>query len=84
MLFRSPIRHLGVRVAEFCENDFVQMHLFDAYSKDKNNRLDAVIDEIRARFEPKAIVRGCFVNSGIKPMTGGVGEEEFPLMSSIL
>ncbi|HSN67284.1 MAG TPA: DNA polymerase IV [Fusibacter sp.] len=80
----TPIRHLGVRVAEFCENDFVQLHLFDAYSKDKNNRLDAAIDEIRARFEPKAIMRGCFVNSGIKPMTGGVGEEEFPLMSSIL
>ena len=53
-------------------------------TKDKNNKLDAVIDEIRARFEPNAIVRGCFVGSGIKPMTGGVGEDDFPLMSSIL
>ncbi len=80
----TPIRHLGVRVSELCENDFVQLHLFDAYSKDKNNRLDATIDAIRARFEPKAIVRGCFVGSGIKPMTGGVGDDEFPMMSSIL
>lgn len=80
----TPIRHLGVRVSEFCENDFVQMHFFDEYSKHRNNKLDNVIDELRARFEPKAIMRGCFVGSGIKPLTGGVGEDDFPLMSSVL
>ncbi len=80
----TPIRHLGVRVSEFCENDFVQLHLFDEYAAQKNNRLDRVIDELRGRFEPKAIMRGSFIGSGIKPMTGGVGEDDFPLMSSIL
>lgn len=80
----TPIRHLGVRVSEFCENDFIQMHFFDEYSKHRNNKLDNVIDELRARFEPKAIMRGCFVGSGIKPLTGGVGEDDFPLMSSVL
>ena len=80
----TPIRHLGVRVSEFCENDFVQMHFFDEYSKHRNNKLDTVIDALRARFEPKAIMRGCFVGSGIKPLTGGVGEDDFPLMSSVL
>jgi len=80
----TPIRHLGVRVSEFCENDFVQMHFFDEYSKHRNSKLDNVIDELRARFEPKSIMRGCFVGSGIKPLTGGVGEDDFPLMSSVL
>lgn len=80
----TPIRHLGVRVSEFCENDFVQLHLFDEYTKRKNSRLDQVIDELRGRFEPRAIMRGSFVGSGIKPLTGGVGEDDFPLMSSIL
>ncbi|HAS74474.1 MAG TPA: DNA polymerase IV [Clostridiales bacterium UBA8960] len=79
-----PIRHLGVRVSEFCENDFVQLHLFDQSSSDKKNRLDRAIDALRARYEPGTIMRACFVNSGIKPLTGGVGEDDFPLMSSIL
>ncbi|MDH8676535.1 DNA polymerase IV [Fusibacter bizertensis] len=80
----TPLRHLGVRVSELCENDFVQLHLFDAYARRKNGKLDQVIDELRGRFEPKSIMRGCFVGSGIKPLTGGVGEDDFPLMSSIL
>lgn len=80
----TPIRHLAVRVSEFCENDFVQIHLFDENTNRKNNHLDQVIDELRSRFEPKTIMRACFVDSGIKPLTGGVGEDEFPLMSSIL
>lgn len=80
----TPIRHLGVRVSEFCENDFVQMHLFDDSDQEKNARLDQVIDALRVRFDPKTIVRGVFIGSGIKGLTGGVGEDDFPLMSSIL
>ena len=80
----TPLRHLGVRVSEFCENDFVQMHLFDQSDVEKNARLDRAIDALRARFDPKLIVRGAFINSGIKGLTGGVGEDDFPLMSSIL
>jgi len=81
-----PIRHLGVRVSEFCENDFVQLHILNTANDEKNHKLDVVIDTLRERFDPKIIMRGCFVNSGIKPLTGGVGDsdEEFPLMSSIL
>ncbi len=80
----TPLRHIGVRVSEFCENDFVQLHIFNEKDTQKNRKLDAVIDTLRARFEPKTIIRGSFINSGIKPMTGGVGEDDFPLMSSIL
>lgn len=80
----TPIRHLGVRVSEFCENDFVQLHMFDTANNEKNQKLDRVIDALRAKYDPKAIMRASFVNSGIKPMTGGVGEDDFPLMSSIL
>lgn len=79
-----PLDIWGFAFLSFCENDFVQLHLFDEKDAQKNRKLDAVIDTLRARFEPKTIIRGSFVNSGIKPMTGGVGEDEFPLMSSIL
>ena len=80
----TPLRHIGVRVSEFCENDFVQLHLFNHSDVEKNARLDRAIDALRMRFEPKLIVRGSFINSGIKGLTGGVGEDDFPLMSSIL
>lgn len=80
----TPLRHIGVRVSEFCENDFVQLHLFNHSDVEKNARLDRAIDALRMRFEPKSIVRGSFINSGIKGLTGGVGEDDFPLMSSIL
>ena len=82
----TSIRHLGVRVSEFCENDFIQLHFFDTSNDEKKQKLDIVIDQLRGRFEPQVIMRGCFVNSGIKPMTGGVGDgdETYPLMSSIL
>lgn len=80
----TPLRHLGVRVSEFCENDFIQLHLFDSSTDERKQRLDRVIDELRGRFDPKVIMRGAFVGSGIKPLTGGVGEDDFPLMSSIL
>lgn len=81
----EPIRHLGVRVSELCGNDFVQVSFFqDEQKNDKQRRLDAAIDQIRLKYDNKAITRGCFANSGIKPMMGGVGEEDYPLMSSML
>lgn len=81
----EPIRHLGVRISELCGNDFVQVSFFeDTEKQDKQRKLDAAIDQIRLKYNNAAIVRGCFVNSGIKAMTGGVGEDDFPVMSSLL
>ena len=80
----STIRHLGVRVSEFCENDFTQISFFDGISRDKQRKLDQVVDILRGRFEGSAIMRGSFVGSGIRPMTGGIGEDDFPMMGSIL
>lgn len=80
----TDIRHLGVRVSELCEKDYLQLHIFDAYAIQKNKRLDHAIDALRSRFSPQVISRGCFINSGIKPLTGGVNEDDFPMMSSLL
>ncbi|MDW7661222.1 MAG: DNA polymerase IV [Bacillota bacterium] len=80
----SSIRHLGVRVSEFCENDFTQISFFDGISRDKQRKLDQVVDILRGRFDASAIMRGSFVGSGIRPMTGGIGEDDFPMMGSIL
>ena len=78
----QPIRHLGVRVSEFCSNDFLQLSMFEK-NREKQKQLDAVMDRIRMRYGSRAVIRSSFVNSGLRPVTGGV-VEDYTMMSSIL
>lgn len=80
----QPLRHMGVRVSELCQNDFLQLSLFEKnYEKDR--KIDQAIDVIRERFGSNAIIRSSYLHSGLKAMTGGViAEEEYPMMTSLL
>ena len=80
----NPIRHLGVHITDFCGNDFMQCSLLDTFNYDKDSKLNKVIDELRLRFGHNAVSRSCFLHSGVKAMCGGVAEEDYPLMSSML
>jgi DNA polymerase-4 len=82
----NPIRHLGVHITDFCGNDFYQSSLIDNFNYEKDRKINKTVDELRLRFGPKAVVRSCFINSGLSPMCGGMGdgEESYPLMSSLL
>jgi len=78
-----PIRHIGVSVSHLCKDECTQLTLFDEKNTEKKIKLDKTLDEIRYKYGNKAIVRSCFLESGIKPMMGGVGDD-YPVMSSIL
>ncbi len=79
------IRHLGVHVSELCTNDFLQMNLFEeSEGLEKQRKLDVTIDQLRLRYDNKAVIRSCFLHSGIKPIAGGLPEDDYPLMSSLL
>ncbi len=80
----EPIRHLGVRVSELCSNDFYQLSLLEAEDYEKQRALDGSIDTIRTKYGLKSIIRANFLHSGLKPLTGGVMEEDYPMMSSLL
>lgn len=80
----NKIRHLGVRVTDFCGNDFYQCSLMDTFNYEKDKKLNKAVDDIRLKFGAKAVMRSCFLHSGLSPMCGGVGEEDYPLMSSLL
>lgn len=80
----QPLRHMGVRVTELCSNDFCQVTLFEEKDNAKNSAIDKTIDSLRLRFGSKAVFRATFLNSGIRPLMGGVQEEEYQIMSSIL
>ncbi len=80
----EPIRHLGVRISEICTDEFYQTSIFDGPNLERKRSLDSAIDDIRLKYGLKSIGRGSFVNSGIKPIIGGVGADDYPMMSSIL
>ena len=80
----EPLRHIGVQVSELCTNEFYQITLFDEKNMDKNRTIDKTIDSIRLRFGSKSIYRCIFLQSGLKPLTGGTNENDFPMMGSTL
>lgn len=80
----NPIRHLGVHITDFCGNDFYQCCLLDTFNYEKDRRLNKAVDEIRLKYGSEAVMRSCFIQSGLGHMRGGVGEEDYPLMSSML
>jgi len=80
----NPIRHLGIHITDLCNNDFHQYSLLDSFNYDKDSKLNKVVDEIRLKHGHNAVFRSCFLSSGLSSMCGGVTEEEYPLMSSML
>ncbi|KGK85913.1 DNA polymerase IV [Desulfosporosinus sp. HMP52] len=80
----QPVRHLGVRVSEFCQNSYKQLTLFEKdYAKE--SAVDKAVDSIRARFGNGSVFRSSFINSGVRFSSGGtIDDEEYPMMSSLL
>lgn len=79
----QPIRHLGVRVSELCANDFVQLSMFEK-NWEKQKQIDAAVDKIRMKYGSRSVIRSSFLHSMLKPISGGVMEEDYQMMSSIL
>lgn len=78
------IRHLGVRVSELSLGNNVQMALFTKRDLVKMKAIDTTIDKVRAKHGFNAITRASFTLSGIPAFSGGIGEDDYPMMSSIL
>jgi DNA polymerase-4 len=81
----TPIRHLGVRVSDLTDQTFDQLSLFDRYDRERDAVLEETMDQLRKRFGEKILIRGCFPHSGIKPIQGGIADnDEYPIMTSLL
>jgi len=81
---KEKIRLLGVRLGELTEDEVQQLSFFDGPHRRKNQALDTVVDDIRQRYGKTAIMRGVFADGEISPLIGGVGEDAYPMMNSIL
>lgn len=80
----EPIRKLGVHVSELCHNEFYQVSLFEENDVEKLRSIDKVVDSIRMKYGSKSIVRSVFIHSDVKSMNGGIGEDDYPMMTSML
>jgi DNA polymerase-4 len=79
-----PIRKLGLRATDLHSNDYVQLSLLENYNFARDQYIDVAIDQIRGRYGIAAIQRASFLHSGLNPVTGGIGEDDYPIMTSIL
>jgi DNA polymerase-4 len=79
-----PVRHLGVYVSYLSDSSVTQITLFDDKDIDKKKNIDKCVDSLRERFGSKSVMKCCFLNSGVRPISGGIGESDYPIMTSIL
>lgn len=81
----EKIRQLGVRVTKLCSNEYCQETLFDFEKSEKQRKLDKTLDGLRNKYGKDCVMRSTFLHSGVKPLNGGTGSDEYyPMMSSLL
>lgn len=80
----EPIRQLGIRLSDLCCNSLCQKSLFDNPIQEKNKALDKAMDCIRSKYGSGSLVRGSFIQSEFKPLSGGVDAEDYLMMSNTL
>jgi len=79
-----PLRHVGVRVSELSTKAAQQLSFFDHPKALARSALDKTIDDLRLKYGNSVIQRGSFLHTGIQPVMGGVGDEDYPMMRSAL
>lgn len=80
----EPIRHLGVCASALEIETITQLDFLTSPQAEKLGKLDETLDFLRKKYDKNILVRGCFVNSGFAPIVGGVGDDDYIMMGSVL
>jgi DNA polymerase-4 len=76
----EPVRHLGVSVSDFSSADIRQLSIFDRRDMAKIQKLDKTVDQIRAKYGTRSIIRGSFVNGNVNPIQGATNDGDYIMM----
>ena len=80
----EPIRQIGVHVTGLFNNNEVQLSLLEEGSIEKKKNLDKTIDNIRNKYGEYSISTAQFIDTSIPPLCGGINEDDYPMMSSLI
>ncbi len=76
----EPVRLIGVQVSGFADGGEEQMSIFDTRDREKDEKLENAISEIRKKYGTTAVIRGPFANNGTAPIRGGVNDGKYIMM----
>ncbi|HKL11894.1 MAG TPA: DNA polymerase IV [Clostridia bacterium] len=79
----EPLRLLGLRISDLCPCENLQLSFFDSDSSERERSLDKAVDQIREKYGLYSITRSSFLESGLKPVSGGV-HSDYKMVSSHL
>lgn len=80
----EPLRQVGVHVAGLSNNNEVQLSLLENGCNEKKKNLDKTIDNIRNKYGNYSISTAQFLDTPIPPLCGGINEDDYPTMSSLI
>ncbi|MPN57490.1 DNA polymerase IV [bioreactor metagenome] len=80
----EPIRQVGVHVAGLSNNNEFQLSLLENGCNEKKKNLDKTIDNIRNKYGNYSISTAQFLDTPIPPLCGGINEDDYPMMSSLI
>lgn len=80
----EPIRQIGVHVTGLFNNNEVQLSLLEEGNTEKKKNLDNTIDNIRNKYGKYSISTAQFIDTPMPPLCGGINEDDYPMMSSLI
>lgn len=74
----TPVRQLGIHTGRVLPADSGrQLDLFAMEHYEKQEQLDAAVDEIRDRYGEESVFRAAYVNNVLRPLNGGISREKW-------
>ena len=64
---QQPLRLIGIRVGNLCDENTLQLSLYNEKNWDKWHNLDSAIDAIRNKYGKDSIVRSSLLNKNLSP-----------------
>lgn len=61
-----------------------QFYRFEDKNSQRVKALDNTVDAIRMKYGSTSVIRAVFIGSSLNPLSGGIGDSSYPVMSSIL